>query len=162
MSNRYDVDFINPLLEAVVNVLSTMANVSVVPGAPFINKKRTARGDVTGIIGITGHARGAISLSLSKGAILKIVNNMLAENYTEINDEIANAVGELTNMISGQARMHLANQGLAFQAGTPSVIQGKGHKITHVSNAPILAIPFSFEHGDLVVEVSFTQEPEKT
>lgn len=152
---RYDVGFINPFLEAVVSVLGTMANVEATPGKPYVNTSRTATGDVTGIIGITGQSAGTMSLTLSKGAILLIVNNMLHESYTDLNDDIADAVGELTNMIAGQARMHLSQQGLNFQASTPSVIMGKGHRLSHTSGSPILSIPFSTEDGDLVVEVSF-------
>jgi len=81
---------------------------------------------------------------------------MLFESYTEINDEIADAVGELTNMISGQARIKLSEQGQKFQAGTPKIIVGKGKKLEHIPNAPILAIPFTLSSGgDLVVEASF-------
>jgi len=157
MAIRYDVNFINPFLEAVVNVLGTMANVEASPGKPFINKTRTATGDVTGLIGVTGYAQGTISLSLSQGAILLIVNNMLSESYAEINDDIADAVGELTNMIAGQARGDLSKQGMSFKASTPTVTVGKGHKVKHVGKAPVLAIPFSTSGGDLSVEVCFTE-----
>lgn len=153
---RYNVSFINPFLEAVISVLTTMANVQVTPGKPYINTTRTAVGDVTGLIGITGHSAGTISLTLSKGAILNIVNNMLHESYTEINNDIADAVGELTNMIAGQARMHLSQQGLNFSASTPSVVVGKGLRLSHIGSSPVLAIPFSTQGGDLVVEVAFT------
>ena len=161
MPIRYDVNFINPFLDAVLNVLGTMASVEATPGKPFINKTRTATGDVTGLIGVTGYASGSISLSLSQGAILTIVNNMLSESYTEINDDIADAVGELTNMIAGQARGDLSKQGMIFKASTPSVVVGKGHKVKHISPAPVLAIPFSTPDGALTVEVCLSQgEPE--
>jgi chemotaxis protein CheX len=156
MSIRYDVDFINPFLEAVVHVLGTMANVQARPGRPYINRKRTAIGDVTGLIGVTGHAAGTISLTLSQGAILRIVNNMLYENFTEIDDEIADAVGELTNMIAGQARGALSRNGMSFKASTPTVVRGKGHEVQHAARAPVLAIPFQTDDGELVVEVCFT------
>ncbi|MGE4299513.1 MAG: chemotaxis protein CheX [Desulfovibrionaceae bacterium] len=155
MAFKYDVNFINPFLSAVVNVLTTMARVKITPGKPFINKDRTAVGDVTGLIGVTGYAKGTMSVSLEERAILKIVNNMLYESYTEINDEIADAVGELTNMIAGQARGDLSKQGMSFQASTPSVVVGKGHSVDHAGSAPVLAIPFTTEDGDLVVEVCF-------
>jgi chemotaxis protein CheX len=152
----YNVNFINPFLDAVLNVLSTMASVEATPGKPFINKTRTSLGDVTGLIGVTGYASGSIALSLNQGAILTIVNNMLSESYTEINDDIADAVGELTNMIAGQARGDLSKLGMNFKASTPSVVVGKGHKVKHVSSAPVLAIPFSTPDGDLTVEVCFS------
>jgi len=156
MAKSYDVNFINPFLSAVINVLETMANVKVKPGKPYINKHRTAVGDVTGILNISGHTNGVISLTLSKEAVLTIVNNMLFESFTEINDEIADAVGELTNMISGQARIKLSEQGKKFQAGTPKIIIGKGKELDHIPSAPILSIPFTIEGGgELVVEVSF-------
>ncbi|MFW5486990.1 MAG: chemotaxis protein CheX [Desulfovibrio sp.] len=152
---KYDVNFINPFLTAVMDVLSTMARVEATPGTPYINKDRRAVGDITGLIGVSGYSRGTMSLTLSEGAILKIVNNMLYESYTEINDEIADAVGELTNMISGQARAHLSDQGMSFDASTPSVVSGKGLVIRHIDTAPVLSIPFSIEEGEFVVEVAF-------
>jgi chemotaxis protein CheX len=150
----YNVDFINPLLEAVLNVLSTMANVEVKPAAPYLNTRRTATGDITGQISINGFAEGVIALSLSESVILKIVNNMLFENYTAINDDIADAVGELTNMIAGQARQTLSEMGMTFQASTPSVVIGKGKLLEHIPSAPILSIPFTSDDGNLVVEIS--------
>lgn len=160
MSLRYDVAFINPFLDAVVGVLGMMASVEAKPGKPFINQKRTTVGDITGSIGISGYAKGVMSLTLDEPVILKIVNNMLAESYTELNTDIADAVGELTNMIAGQARQDLANIGMNFQASTPMVITGKGHQIQHITSSPILSIPFTTEEGALVVEVSF-ENPKK-
>lgn len=154
MSFRYDVGFINPFLDAVVGVLGMMASVQVKAGTPYINKKRIAAGDITGSIGITGYASGVMSLTLYEPVILKIVNNMLSENYTKLNADIADAVGELTNMIAGQARAELSNIGMNFKASTPTVVMGKGHRVQHVTSSPILAIPFTTDEGSLVVEIS--------
>lgn len=160
MSFHYDVGFINPFLDAVVGVLGMMASVEVKVGTPYINKKRIAVGDITGSIGITGYASGVMSLTLYEPVILKIVNNMLSENYTKLNADIADAVGELTNMIAGQARAELSNMGMNFKASTPTVIMGKGHQVQHITSSPILAIPFTTDEGSLVVEISF-EAPQK-
>ena len=160
MAFRFDVNFINPFLDATLKVLSTMAQVEARPGKPYLNKTNAAVGDVTGLIGITGYAVGTMSLTLDEKAILRIVNNMLMESYTEINEDVADAVGELTNMIAGQARAALGAIGKSFQASTPSVVIGKGHEVNHVSGAPILSIPFSTDHGDFVVEVCFKNSEE--
>ncbi len=160
MSNKvYDVNFINPLLDAVVNVLSTMAGFEVQSGKPYLNNERTAVEDITGLIKIDGYAHGVIGLSLSESAILKIANNMLFESFTEINEEIKDAVGELTNMIAGQARSGLSEKGFSFQASTPSIVLGKGEEMDHIPFVPILGIPFSSENGKLAIEFSLT-EPE--
>jgi len=93
-------------------------------------------------------------VTFEKAVILRIANNMLGEDYTEIDSNITDCVGELTNMITGQARMHLGNQGMSLQSSTPTVASGKGLVIAHVTSAPILSIPFRTEEGGFVVEVS--------
>ncbi|BDQ32633.1 chemotaxis protein CheX [Pseudodesulfovibrio portus] len=152
---NYNVNFINPFLQAVIHVLQTMAHVQANPEQPYLNEERKAIGDVTGIIGITGYSKGTMSITLEKDVILKIVNNMLFEEYSEINEEICDAVGELTNMISGQARAKLSQQGQSFDASTPTIFSGRGIEIKHVASAPVLSIPFTTDEGRFVVEVAF-------
>ena len=78
---------------------------------------------------------------------------MFGEEMTELNDEIADAVGELTNMISGQARKELAEIGKIFQGAIPSVITGKNHKLETMTKGPKIAIPFKTEFGSFTIEV---------
>jgi len=150
-----NVEFVNPFLSATLRVLETMASVEARPGKPFLKKEGGAQGDVSGIIGITGPTNGSMSLSFSRKCILKIVAGMLGEEMAEITDDIKDAVGELTNMISGDARNELGQKGYQFQIALPTVITGLNHEIRHKCNAPTIAIPFDTDAGPFVVEVSF-------
>ena len=69
-----DVTLVNPFISATVKVLETMASTKVNPDKPFLKKDRIARGDVTGLIGITGEANGTISVTFDEGSILGIVS----------------------------------------------------------------------------------------
>ena len=60
----------------------------------------------------------------------------------EINDEVRDAVGEITNMISGVARKKLESQGYNILAAIPTVVSGKDHAILHVLGGPSIIIPF--------------------
>ena len=148
-----DANIINPFINATINVLETMAFVKARPGKPYLKKDDTARGDVTGVIGVTGVAHGTISVTFEEDSILKIVSNMFGESIQTLDHEVADAVGELTNMISGQARMELEKKGKVFEAAIPSVITGKGHKIIHITDGPKIAIPFSIDEGTFTIEV---------
>ena len=150
-----DVLLINPFINATLNVLETMAFIKVRAGKPYLAVDNVAKGDVTGIIGLTGVTNGTISVTFQEACILRIVSNMLGEEMTVLNSEIADAVGELTNMISGQARKELDEVGKVFKAAIPSVITGAGHSITHYSNGPRIAIPFFTDNGDFTIEVCF-------
>ncbi|MDA3834520.1 MAG: chemotaxis protein CheX [Spirochaetales bacterium] len=148
-----DVRFINAFLNLTVNVMKTMAFVEPKPCKHYIKKDSLANGDVSGIIGLTGSATGSMALSFSEGSILKIVSNMLGEEIKEINGDITDAVGEITNMVSGAARKELEPLGLNILAAIPTVVSGKSHSIAHVLGGPSIIIPFETEDGPFVVDV---------
>lgn len=150
---KMDASIINPFINATINVLDTMAFIKTKPGKPYLKKDDTARGDVTGVIGLTGMAHGTISVTFEEDSILKIVSNMFGEKIETLDHEVADAVGELTNMISGQARMELEQKGKVFEAAIPSVVTGKGHKIIHITDGPKIAIPFTIDKGAFTIEV---------
>lgn len=150
-----DINIAKPFMKATIEVLGTMAMIKPEPGKPFVKKDNVARGDVTGVIGITGEKNGTISVTFTKDCAVAIVKNMLGGDIEDIIQDVKDAVGELTNMISGQARRGLSEMGYVFQAATPTVIMGANHTISHVSNSPIMAVPFTTEHGEFTVEVSF-------
>lgn len=153
-----DVKFINPFLDGTIHVLKTMTMTEPVAGKPYLKKDNQAKGDVSGIIGFTGSARGSLAISFSKSSILKIVSNMLGENYTEINNEVRDAVGEITNMISGVARKNLESQGFIVQAAIPTIISGENHAILHVLGGPSMIIPFSTKAGPFYVDVCLNMQ----
>jgi len=148
-----EVRFINPFLNGTMSVLKTMAFVEPRPGKPYLKKDNWAVGDVSAIIGLTGAVTGSMALSFSKGAILKIVSNMLGEEITEINGDITDAVGEITNMVSGASRKELESIGLTVLAAIPTVVTGKDHSIKHVLGGPSIIIPFETDDGLFVVDV---------
>jgi chemotaxis protein CheX len=150
-----DVTLINPFINATLNVLETMAFITVTPGKPYVKKGSVAVGDVTGVLGLTGVANGTIAVTFEEKCILNIVSNMFGETMETLNEEIADAVGELTNMISGQARRELEQMGKAFKAAIPSVVTGKNHSIRHYAKGPKIAIPFNTDGGDFTIEVCF-------
>ena len=150
-----DVKYINPFLEATINVLKTMAFTEVIPQKPYLKKDHVAEGDVSGIIGLTGEATGSLSVSFNFALIQTIMHNMLGEDVSEVTNDVRDAVGELTNMISGDARRLLQQEGLSLSAAIPTIVAGKAHTIKHVINGPIIVIPFSAEgEGKVSVEVS--------
>lgn len=148
-------EFINPFLEATVLVVKTMAALEPVPGTPSIKKESSSRGDISGIVGITGEAEGSLSITFHKDCILHITSQMLGEEKKEINNEVKDAVGELTNMISGDSRRRLQLLGHTFQGAIPSVVSGPEHEIKHITNGPVLSIPFATKAGGFTVEVCF-------
>ena len=153
-----NVEFVNPFLDSIVKVLSTMAQTEAQPGRPELKNGNVAKGDVTGVIGLTGAlARGSLAITFTEGAILHIASQMLGEKIEEFDDSIADTVGEITNMVTGGAKKILSEKGYKFDMAIPSTILGKGHSIAHKTNAQIIIVPFTTEAGDFFVEICFEE-----
>lgn len=153
-----DVRIINPFLEAAVHVLKTMTDIEALPGKPFLKKDKHALGDVSAIIGISGDARGSMALTFTASCIKEVVSRLLKVAVHEIDDDVQDAVGELTNMICGDARGRLGEEGFSLQAGIPTIVTGKDHSIKHINDGPYLGIPFETPFGAFVVEVAFSHD----
>ena len=149
-----NIKLINPFINATLNVLETMAFIKPEAGTPYLKKDYVAHGDVSGVIGLTGKTNGTVFVTFNESCILKIVSNMFGEEFRKINNEIEDAVGELTNMICGQARKELEEIGKTFSAAIPSVITGKNHKLESITKGPKIAIPFKTDFGSFTIEVS--------
>jgi chemotaxis protein CheX len=150
------VEFINPFLESIVNVLETMANVKATPGKPQRKEEDVAHGDVTGVIGMASEqVKGSLAITFTSAAIFDIAKRMLGEEVTDINNTVTDLVGEITNMVTGGAKRVLAEQGYDFDMAIPAVIAGKNHRISHKSNGMKIIIPFSIIAGKFYVEVCF-------
>jgi chemotaxis protein CheX len=148
-----DVKLVNPFIEATLHVLKTISSTEPIPGKPYVKKEQEARGDVTGVVGLTGEASGTISVSFPESSIIAIVSRMFGETMESLNGEIKDAVGEITNMISGQARQKLERMGKVIHGAIPSVIVGKNHSISHFTSHPVIAVPFETDDGGFTIEV---------
>ena len=151
-----NVDFINPFLDSLLNVLKTMASTDLTPGKPALKKTATAHGDVSGLIGMVGPTtKGSLSISFEESLALKVMHRMLGEAPDTINEEVTDMVGEITNMVTGGAKNLLGEKGYEFDMATPIIVSGKNHAITHLCDGTKIMIPFTSEDGNAVIEICF-------
>ena len=145
-----DSNYIQPFIDATVKVLETMAFTTPRHKGTGPWDKTQAAGQVVGIIGLSNeneNLQGFMSLGFTDTSICRIVSNMLGENFPGICDEVREAVGEIANMISGQARQSLSAKGLKLQASLPSVISGKDLIVDGSEKTPHIMISFETEAG---------------
>lgn len=149
-------DFIDSFIDAAKNVFSTRASMAVAPGAPEIKQGDTARGDVSGVIGMTGYAEGTMSLSFSESCALAVAAGMNGAKAGPENGGMLDTVGELTHMIADDARSRLEKLGYPLTAAIPTVVSGKDHTVYHNKRGgPVTFIPFSTGQGDFCLEICF-------
>lgn len=151
-----NVNFINPFLQSLLNVISTMASMDLTPGKPQIKSDNLAKGDVSGLIGLVGpQTKGSLSITFEQKLVLQIMQNMLGENPGKINEEVTDLVGEITNMVTGGAKNLLGQKGYEFEMATPMVVSGKGHTISHKASGTKIIMPFTSPYGAAYIEICF-------
>lgn len=151
-------EYINPFIEATVDVFRTMLGCNVSRTGLSINDSFQPQYDVTGIIGLSGKAHGDVVISFEQRVALSATEALLGVKYDTINEDVVDTVGELTNMIAGNAKTSLSS--LAMSLALPTVIVGKNHSIRFPSKVNPLALPFESDWGHFSIEVGLIESPE--
>jgi chemotaxis protein CheX len=142
-----DKKLINAFIDGVIKTHSSMASTLLKTGDPRVENQFTPKGEISGLVGmVAGTMKGTMSISYEKQAILSIYENMLGEKHSDISSEVADCVGEITNMIYGSAKTILNQMGYAFEMAIPSVVKGTIIISKHHKGAT-LVLPFKLENG---------------
>jgi len=113
--------------------------------------------DVSAIIGLTGETSGSIIISMPQQLACRIASNMLMEEIATINKNVEDAIGEIGNIVVGDARRALIQDGHSLNISIPTVVIGAGHKISRSGDVPCIAIPFTTQFGQFEVNVGLRE-----
>lgn len=149
--------FISAFLEATTNVITTMAGLGVQAQTPQIKKTATPLGDIAGIMPMNSpDVRGQLVVSFTKDSILGVSSKMLGDEFLELNEEVMDVVGEITNMATGGAKAKLDVEGFDFDMARPYVVLKKDYDTLNLpsKNAQIV-IPHNTDVGPIFIEIGF-------
>ena len=125
-----DPSYIKPFVVAAKNVFETMINVPFKLGKPSLKKGSVPEYEVSSIIGLSGTVTGCVVINLSKEIALQLVSALIGDEVTELDDDCTDAIGEIANMIAGNAKTDFPSTGTSISV--PSVVVGK-HKVSYPS-----------------------------
>ena len=145
-----DVQLVLPFVKAVRQLFATMVRTDVTIGRPYAKTNDACAYDVSGVIAFTGELVGAMSISLSRPAATRLVEAFVGTAPHPESADFADAIGELANMIAGQAKCQLA---MRAAIGLPCVVIGQGHSIKPTADVPCVVIPCQTTGGAFAVEV---------
>jgi chemotaxis protein CheX len=152
-----DVRFINPFILAVRRVFQTMLATEVKVGRPnVITTKQESLADVSAVIGLSGDVVGCVILSLPMPTAEKAGSKFAGIELTRDHPDFADALGELANMVAGQAKAQF--EGMNVSISLPSVIVGPDHVVSQSRQWPRLHLPCESPLGTFTVEVAMIIE----
>jgi len=147
-----DVRVINAVIKATTNVLQQFGvSITMEKAAPK-SPHDPLMGEVSSVIDIKSASfQGHLSISFDKGSFLEVVSTMLMEEQTELTQDNQDAVGEINNIIFGNAKSDITNYGV--QMTVPRVLLGSGQTIPCAQGSAGMMIPFSTSKGKFYLTV---------
>lgn len=134
----------NAMRESAMEVFGTMLGIAIEPSvpAPGVAVESEEHG-VVSLLGLTGDWTGSGGLCCSAECACWIASQMLFSEYPEVNDEVRDAVGEITNMIVGNFKNSISAKTGPLGMSTPTVICGRDMTATIGGAHKWLVFPFS-------------------
>ena len=155
------VEYINPFIESVYELFSTMLKSQVAKGEVGAYWEPPTNSDIVALIGVSGPARGTVALSFPVSTALAIVGRMVGENVRIVDDMVKDGVAELVNIVAGTAKGKLNNSGTtAIDLSLPTVVRGSNYKVEHPTRTAWLEVPFQSDLGPFSLRVTFERTAE--
>lgn len=115
----------------------------------------TDRYAVSGIIGLAGPATGSVTVNFPENIAITAVNSIFGTAENKLNNGIVDGVGEITNIIAGDAKVRLGQVGYNFDIGIPKMIAGDAYEVASPdSGPPSIVIIMQTEFGCFSLEIS--------
>lgn len=148
-----DVRVINAVIKATTNVLTQFGVKNIkMQGAKTMAANTPLQGEVSSVIDIRSkYFKGYLTVSFDKSSFLELVSSMLMEPQTEITPDNQDAVGEINNIIFGNAKSEITSYGVEMTV--PKVIMGKDQTIPTLPGAAGMLIPFATDAGEFYLSV---------
>jgi chemotaxis protein CheX len=148
---------VDNLTQATTEVFETMVFRTLKTGTPIQGEALRPGSNVVGTIGFAGSASGLVAFYSTLGTAREIAGAMLGLEPAEVNGEIADAIGEITNMVAGSFRTRMAREGDAWAISVPTVTIGSDFYIKPMTNGRRLLLPFRMDDQEIFVELIVTR-----
>ncbi len=150
------VEHVNPFINSTMETFRKMVGMEAKPGKLVLKNESGIGYDISGIIGISGSAKGMISLSFPKSTALSVTNKFVGTTHADIHDDTIDAIGELANIVAGYAKKELVS--LNITISLPSVVMGENHKVREPKDVFAFVVPFTTDLGGFDLAVSLKSE----
>lgn len=136
------------------DVFTTMLAMDPVPGEAYIDSAPSLlTNGVVSLVGLAGTWVGTGSISCTAPFACKIASQLMMSEYDAVNDEVLDAVAEVTNMIIGNVKTGLEERLGAMGLSIPTVIYGRNFTSRTVGKQSWTVVPFHLGEERLEVQL---------
>jgi len=124
-------------------------------GAEAVSNQYTTE-DLTVVIGVSGSLQGNVLYGFGNGTALSVASHMIGEPVDELDEMGLSVIGEIANMITGNAATQLASAGYRCDISPPVLIEPVGSRLTTMTGSQIL-VNFASDVGTLSIRIGLRE-----
>jgi chemotaxis protein CheX len=145
------------LRRALAQVFSTMLDLEVETAPPRVETVAPTVGDgVLAVVGLAGPYTGTGWLLSSATLARQMCARLLMTETASVNEEVLDAVGEITNMVVGNFKTFLEERVGPLGLSIPTVIYGRNFTSRSVGQGDWIVQPFRCLNEDLEIRICLT------
>ncbi len=148
-----DLEFVQVFIEATKSVITEMGQISHLKNLKPVLKENLGHpleeGIASKIMISSEYFKGNFYAVFPEKTYLKLYENVVYEEHSEINDENRDFAGELANIIFGNAKKVFSASGLNLDMAIPSI-----HNSSNIESELVIIIPFESDVGQFYIVVA--------
>ncbi len=155
--SKVKAEWVNPFLSPAQTVWQAMLGCPLnLEGAELVSHQFTTE-DLTAVIGVSGKLEGNVLYGFGDNCAQAAVAKMMEAPQTQEIDQMGlSALGEIANMITGNAATLLADSGWHCEISPPVIIEPAGSRFTTVAANQML-VTFTSEMGVLRIRIALSE-----
>jgi chemotaxis protein CheX len=145
---------VESLIRSAGDVFSTMLGAELSHGEVTVEGTASEANDgVVSFIGIAGSWAGTGSLTCSPAMACRICAAMLMTEAPAVNEDVLDAVAELTNMIVGNVKTDLEHELGPLGLSIPTVVFGRNFRTRSAGTAEWIHVRFLWDEDPLLIKM---------
>ena len=109
--------------------------------------------NVTAMVGLAGQLCGVLSVRCNQKAAALMTSKMLGVARDRVGPEVADALGEICNMVAGNFKNKILGLAEGCMLSPPTVITGSDYDLHSMSHSPAVEIRMLFESMPIVISL---------
>ncbi|HEY3374528.1 MAG TPA: chemotaxis protein CheX [Candidatus Aquicultor sp.] len=150
------VEFVNPFLEAAMEVFVTETDLDLEKGPLSVQKSSITSQEVSVLIGITGQIHGQVIYGMSSKTAKKVASKMIGQPVALMDELAQSAISELGNMITGLATVKFSESYKNLAITPPTLIVGNNVMISTMDIHRLYIVLMS-ELGDIEMSIALKE-----
>lgn len=141
------------IIESAKEIFSTMLMMEIAVNGESTTKSVALHESISGVIGLAGTHKGVLAIHIPNKVAMAITSAFLGMDVDGINEDVEDAVGELANMLGGNVKSILSENGRDINLSLPSTITGQDYDFQPTKEAERIIIPFRCDAGEFAIDL---------